>query len=110
MLRIRLLVELAVEADGVPLEPPAGRPARALLGWLALHPGIHARSTVAGTLWPDVLDESARRSLRNALSVIRQSLGPDASDALVATRETVGLAGEPRAWIDIRAFDHLVAA
>jgi DNA-binding SARP family transcriptional activator/tetratricopeptide (TPR) repeat protein len=110
MLRIRLLGELAVEVDGVPLEPPAGRPARALLGWLALHPGIHARSTVAGTLWPDVLDESARRSLRNALSVIRQSLGPDASDALVATRETVGLAGEPRAWIDIRAFDHLVAA
>ena len=107
---MRLLGELGVEADGVRLEPPAGRPARALLGWLALHPGIHARSTVAGTLWPDVLEESARRSLRNALSVIRQSVGHDASDALLATRETVGLAGEPQAWVDVRAFDQLVAA
>ena len=109
MLRVRLLGELGVEADGAALEPPAGRPARALLGWLALHPGIHARSTVAGTLWPDVLEESARRSLRNALSVIRQSLGQSASDALVARRETVGIAGEPHAWIDVRAFGQLVA-
>ncbi len=110
MLRIRLLGELGIEADGGRLQAPAGRPARALLGWLALHPGIHARSTAAGTLWPNVLEESARRSLRNALSVIRQSLGPDGSDALQTARETVGLAGDPHAWIDVRAFDQLVAA
>jgi DNA-binding SARP family transcriptional activator len=109
MLRIRVLGELSVEADGVALEPPTGRPARALLGWLALHPGVHARSTVAGTLWPDVLEESSRRSLRNALSLARRALG-SSGGALVATRETIALSAEPDVWVDVRAFDQLAAA
>jgi DNA-binding SARP family transcriptional activator/tetratricopeptide (TPR) repeat protein len=107
MLRVRVLGELGVEADGVAVGPLAGRPARNLLGWLALHPGIHARSTVAGTLWPGVLEESARRSLRNALSVLRAALGPAADTAVIATRETIGLAGGPETWVDVHEFDAL---
>jgi DNA-binding SARP family transcriptional activator len=110
MLRVRLLGELTIEADEAVIDVPPGRPVRTLLGWLALHPGVHARSTVAGTLWPDVLEESARRSLRNALSVLRQSLPANAANAIIATRETVGLADEPQLRVDVQAFDQLATA
>jgi DNA-binding SARP family transcriptional activator len=91
VLRISLLGELRLEVDGAPAELPASRRARSLLAWLALHPGEHPRSEVAGRFWPDVLDASARTSLRGALAELRRSLG-GAGDDLVATRERVGLA------------------
>src|ERR671933_605874 len=103
MLRVRLLGELEIEADGVRLATPAGRRARALLGYLALHPGPHPRGALAARFWPDVLDESARTSLRGALADIRRSVGAE----LAATRETAGLA-DP--WTDVAEFAALVAA
>ena len=110
MVRICVLGVLALEVDGQAVPAPVGRPAESLLGWLALHPGIHARSEVAGRLWPDVLESSARASLRNALSGIRRAIGPGADRALVATRDRVGLAGDPDVWVDARVFDALIAA
>ena len=107
MLRVRLLGELAIESDGERCEPPAPAKARGLLAWLALHPGAHSRSEVAGTFWPDVLEESARASLRTALSAVRRSLGGAADAHLLATRESVGLQD---AWVDALAFAELVAA
>jgi DNA-binding SARP family transcriptional activator len=103
MLRVCALGELRVEHDGSPVALPRRRPARALLGWLALHPGLHARSSVAAALWPNVLDESARSSLRTALSALRPSIG---ADALVATRERVGLAPDVR--VDVHEFGVLL--
>ena len=49
MLRVRLVGELGLEADGRPCEPPAPTKARALLVWLALHPGPRPHSKIAGT-------------------------------------------------------------
>src|SRR3954471_24838635 len=92
MLRIRLAGGLAVSHDGQPLELPRSRRARDLLAWLALHPGMHGRAELAARFWPDVLDESARGSLRNALSELRAALGP-AAGCLAASRERVGLQG-----------------
>jgi DNA-binding SARP family transcriptional activator len=103
MLRVCVLGQLRVERDGSPVALPRRRPARALLGWLALHPGLHARSSVAAQLWPNVLDESARTSLRTALSALRPSTG---EHALVATREHVGLAPDVR--VDVREFGVLL--
>src|SRR5215210_918722 len=104
MLRVLVLGELAVEFDGHRLPLPAGRPGRALLGYLALHPARHARADLAARLWPDVLDESARTSLRTALSDLRRALGPAAEAHLVATREHVALVG---AWTDATAAEDL---
>ncbi len=64
---------------------------------------MHSRSEIAARFWPDVLDESARTSLRSALSALRRSLGPAADGCLVANRETVGLTGDVR--IDAEAFE-----
>jgi DNA-binding SARP family transcriptional activator len=107
MLRVHVLGELELEVDGAPLVPPPSRRARALLGFMALHPGPHPRSALAARFWPDVVDESARTSLRGALSAIRRSLGPAADAHLVATREAAGLGGELRT--DAGAFAALVA-
>jgi DNA-binding SARP family transcriptional activator/DNA polymerase III delta prime subunit len=107
MLRVRLAGGLALELDGRPLPPPRSRRARALLAWLALRPGVHARAEVAARFWPDVLDESARASLRAALTELRGALGPGAAH-LLTTRETVGLDGGDELWVDVRAFARLL--
>src|SRR5215217_4448274 len=93
MVRVRLLGSLAIEVDSRPVEPPASRRAQALLGWLALNPGTHARGQVAGRFWPDVLDASARQSLRSALWSLRRALGTDGEDVVRALREEIGLDG-----------------
>jgi DNA-binding SARP family transcriptional activator len=102
MLRIQLVGDVAIEVDGETRTPPAGRPL-SLFGWLALNPGLHPRTAVAPRFWPDVLDESARASLRSALWTLRRTLG---DDALVATRDRVGLAG---GWVDVHEADRLHA-
>ena len=66
MLRLKLLGELTLEVDGVRQELPASRRACALLGVLALERRAHPRGQLAARFWPDVLDESARTSLRSA--------------------------------------------
>ncbi|HWM09083.1 MAG TPA: AAA family ATPase [Solirubrobacteraceae bacterium] len=107
MLRVHVLGELALDLDGTALEPPPSRRARALLGFMALQPGTHPRSALAARFWPDVLDESARTSLRGALTAVRRSLGPAADAHLVATREATGLTD---AWTDAAEFAALIAA
>src|SRR5207302_11126712 len=102
MLEIRLAGGLALRADGAELALPASKRARAVLAYLALNPGPQPRGRLAARFWPDVLDESARASLRVALTELRQALGPRAG-YLVATRHTVALDG-PDISIDVRAF------
>ena len=108
MLSVRVLGELALELDGVPIAPPVARRARSLLGLLALDRRLHARSELAARFWPDVLDESARTSLRSALAALRRSLEPGAESYLVATREHVGLRDD--VWTDAAAFEQHAAA
>jgi DNA-binding SARP family transcriptional activator len=107
MLRVRLFGVFALESDGVALPMPERRQACFLLGWLALHPGVHPRSEVAGRFWPDVLDSSARKSLRTELVAIRRALGEAGEGALVTTRDLVGLAGEGVS-VDAWEFERLV--
>ena len=97
---------LQLELDGAPLDLPRSRRGRSLLAWLALHPGRHARGRLAGLFWPDVLDTSARTSLRAALAELRAALG-EAADCLAATRESVALEGD-RLWVDVRVFAELL--
>src|SRR3954452_5748406 len=104
MLQVRLLGELQAEVGGRPVVPPASRRAWSLLGWLALHPGDHPRGKVAACFWPDVLDSSARASLRSAAWALRKALGDD--DALITGRDRIGL----RCETDIAAFDGHCAA
>ena len=81
----------AREFDGVAVSMPASDRARALIGWLALHPGTHPRSYLAARLWPDVPDASARASLRTAIWAVRQARGAAADQVLECSRNSIGL-------------------
>src|SRR2546421_2522105 len=105
MLRVRLFGDMAVEVDGSPVSPPESARARALLAWLALNPGMHSRGQVAARFWPDVLDSSARASLRSAMWSLRRALGDAGERHVSATRERVGL---DDVEVDVREFDELV--
>src|SRR5690349_7024118 len=82
MERVYVLGELRLEVEGQNVELPGSRKARLLLAMLALERGAHGRSELAGRLWPDVREDSARASLRNALAQLRGALGEHA-DAVV---------------------------
>ena len=47
----------------------------ALLAYLVLEPGLHARDRLADLLWPQALDGSGRASLRTALAQINAEIG-----------------------------------
>ncbi|MFI6095096.1 ATP-binding protein [Lentzea sp. NPDC051213] len=107
-LAVRLFGGFEVVADGTPVVLPRQRKACELLAWLAVHPGQHSRSRLAARFWPDVLDASARASLRSAIWTLRGALGP-ARAWLMADRERVALRADGLT-IDLREFDELVAA
>jgi DNA-binding SARP family transcriptional activator/tetratricopeptide (TPR) repeat protein len=109
VLRVSVLGGMAVECDGTELPvPPSGRP-WSLLAYLALNPGRHARAELAARFWPDVLDSSARASLRSAVWALRRALGAAGGAWLLAERDSVGL-DEPRGlWVDAIEFERLIA-
>ncbi|MHB8242354.1 MAG: ATP-binding protein [Solirubrobacteraceae bacterium] len=110
MLRIQLIGRMGVECDGEKLVAPSARRAWSLLAYLALSPGPRSRGELASHFWPDVLDSSARASLRSAVWSLRRALGPAADLHLSVDRSSVGLAPGPELWVDVGAFDQLVQA
>ena len=110
MLRIWLLGLLRLEVDGVEVAPPSSRRARLLLAMLALERRPHSREALAAALWPDVLDESARVSLRTALVRLRSAIGPKADRFLEASRDRVALAGPDLVWTDVGELDRRLRA
>jgi predicted ATPase/class 3 adenylate cyclase len=109
MLRIWLLGVLRLEADGVELAAPSSRRARLLLAMLALERRAHSREALAARLWPGVLDESARTSLRTALAQLRSALVAQAHRFLEVGRERVALAGPDRVWTDVGELERLLS-
>ena len=75
MLTVRVIGPMGLQLDGAAIETPVNRREWALLAWLAINPGIHARAELAARFWPDVLDTSARASLRSTLWALRRALG-----------------------------------
>ena len=108
MLRVRVLGPMRVELDGRAIEPPASRRAWSLLAYLAIHPGPHRRGDVAARFWPDVLDSSARQSLRSAVWALRRALGPG-ERLLVTTREEISLDRTDGLRVDALELERLLA-
>lgn len=104
MLELRLLGQFEVRLDGTPVGIPS-RPAQSLLAFLALTMGTaHRRERLAGLLWPDAEDDSARASLRQALWRLRKALEsrlPGDVQYLFADDLTVALNQRASAWVDV---------
>jgi DNA-binding SARP family transcriptional activator len=107
VLEVRLFGGLSAAVDGRPVELPADARGRELLARLALSAEPQPRSALAGRLRPDVPEESARKTLRNALYELRRALGPAGRDALVVTGDRIGLSDAAR--VDVRDFGRRVA-
>jgi len=101
-LRIGVGTDAAPEITG--LKP------RAVLAWLLMHPGLHPREAVAARFWPNVLDTSARGSLRSALWVVRASLEAVGGAAyLVGDRERVGIDSARPRRVDVEEVARLAS-
>ncbi len=111
MLAVRVLGELELVLDGKRVALPPRKSGRLLLGYLALHPGLHARGDLASAMWPDVLETSARTSLRSAIAAVRRALGRDADRFILRVGDTIGFArGDEGVSVDAARFDALLEA
>jgi DNA-binding SARP family transcriptional activator/tetratricopeptide (TPR) repeat protein len=106
VLRVRLLGALEVELDGRVIESPPSQRPWAVFAYVALSPHQVSRGELAARFWPDVLDQSARASLRSAVWALRRQLG----ERLVVDRDRVGLHDSEGVWIDAREFERLAEA
>lgn len=106
MLRARLLGALEVELNGAVIDSPVSQRPWAVFAYLAVAPRPVARAELASRFWPDVLDQSARASLRSALWTLRRQVG----DALDVDGERVGVAEAADRWIDVREFERLAGS
>ena len=80
--------------------------ALALLAYLAVESDrAHRREKLAGMLWPDYSESSARANLRRALADVRQAIGDHcaAPPYLLTTRETLQFNTDNDYWLDVEA-------
>jgi DNA-binding SARP family transcriptional activator/predicted ATPase len=80
--------------------------ALALLAYLAVESDrAHRREKLAGMLWPDYAESSARASLRRALADVRQAIGDHQATPpyLHTTRETLQFNTDSDYWLDVEA-------
>src|SRR5690349_9537182 len=103
MLQIRLLGQFDVRLDGKRVLIPS-RAGQSLLSYLVLTAGTpHRREKLAGVLWPDFADDSARKNLRHELWRIRKALSVQQStpiDYLLAEEFTIAFNRETGYWLD----------
>ena len=104
---LRLLGSLDVTLDGAAVTGFTTDKARALLAYLVVEADRPLRrETLAGLLWPDYPEQSARASLRAALATLRQAIGDrDADPAFLhVSRQAVQFNSASDAWVDAVAF------
>lgn len=97
-------------ADGRRLLSVLAQPKRvALVAYLAIGSsrGFKRRDSLLGVFWPDVEQERARHALRQAVYVLRRSLGGE----VIVSRgdEEIGIADD-EVWCDALAFERAVDA
>jgi len=108
MLEVHLLGKFDVRSDGKPITI-ASRPAQSLFAYLILSAGTsHRREKLAGLLWPDSLEETARDNLRHALWRMRKAL-ESASSARFLEANDVAISFKESSdyWLDAAELEKL---
>ena len=105
MLEVKLLGAFDVKRAGKPVTI-SSRPAQSLFAYLILSAGTaHRREKLAGLLWPDSTEESARDYLRHGLWRIRKAIEAapargKAAPYIIANDISISLMPSPRIhWI-----------
>jgi DNA-binding SARP family transcriptional activator len=108
MLEIRLLGTFEIK-EGKETINIASRPAQSLFAYLVLSAGTsHRREKLAGMLWPDSPEETARSNLRHALWRIRKALParPEA-EYLLADDLSITFNAAADYWLDVDCVESL---
>jgi DNA-binding SARP family transcriptional activator len=100
MLEVRLLGKFEIKSDGKPVAITS-RPVQSLFAYLILNAGtVHRREKLAGLLWPDSLEETARSNLRSALWKIRKALpSSEADEYLFVDDLTIAFNASAEYWL-----------
>jgi DNA-binding SARP family transcriptional activator len=112
-LAIQLFGSLLVTLDGKPVEGIASDKVRALLAYLVMSQDQpQRREKLAGLLWPEFPELSARTNLRNALANLRKVIGDQYASPpfLHITRQTIQFNKKSDHWLDVVAFTSALAA
>jgi predicted ATPase/DNA-binding SARP family transcriptional activator len=110
-LTLHLLGPPEVHLEGEPVTGFVSDKARALLFYLAVEAErAHRRETLAGLLWPDYPERSARTNLSNTLSNLRSVLADREATPpyLLVTRDTIQFNARSDHRLDATAFEALV--
>ncbi|MEM7483414.1 MAG: BTAD domain-containing putative transcriptional regulator [Acidobacteriota bacterium] len=108
-LEIRLLGGFQVFRDGTAVQRFESQKVRGLLAYLACHADRpHSRDRLAGLLWPELAQATARRNLRQALYNLRSSLSSAEVDPIYSAHQTVQFNPDLNYWLDVQAFDQTI--
>ncbi len=105
MLQATLLGKFEIRLNGSPVVLSA-QPAQVLLAYLLLNAGVALRrEQLAGVLWPDSLDSSARKNLRNTIWLLRKAIG---DPYLLADKTTLAFAPTAPYELDVAILEQPV--
>ncbi len=106
MLEVRLLGSFEITYRKEVVAIPS-RPAQSLFAYLILSAGTsHRREKLAGLLWPDSLEETARDNLRHALWRIRKAFPSNLkTEYLFADNLAITFNGSAEYWLDVTALE-----
>jgi predicted ATPase/DNA-binding SARP family transcriptional activator len=108
MLQVRLLGTFDIRHKNKSISI-SSRPAQSLFAYLILNAGSsHRREKLAGMLWPDSLEETARDNLRHALWRVRKALqSMSATSYLQANDLTITFNASIEYWLDAAELEML---
>jgi DNA-binding SARP family transcriptional activator/tetratricopeptide (TPR) repeat protein len=100
-LQMALLGQPEFKLNGRNITDDLARKGQALIAYLAVTRQGHSREALAGLLWSEMDEESARRNLRVTLTKLR----PFFDDCLVIQRRTLAFNLESDYWLDVDVFE-----
>ncbi len=108
MLEIRLLGTFDLRQAGKPIAL-SSRPAQSLFAYLSLNAGTaNRREKLAGMIWPDSSEETARNNLRHALWRVRTALKTASAVRFLLTNDlTISFAKSSEYWLDTNEVEEI---
>src|SRR5262245_46641733 len=108
MLEVRLLGKFEINYEKKPIVI-SSRPAQSLFAYLILNAGTsHRREKLAGMLWPDSLEETARDNLRHLLWRVRKALPKNSkAEYILADDLSIAFNASSEYWLDAEDLEKL---
>jgi DNA-binding SARP family transcriptional activator len=104
-LRLELLGRPQMTCDGTPLAAWTLQKSTALLAYLVVTGLPHSRGALAGLMWPDLTEASARSNLRKVVAELRRRI----PSHLRITRTEVAFDRRAGYWLDVEVFERDIA-